>query len=136
MAAPRCPRRGDPPMKRHLNRKLLAYLLITPMILGVGSYALRAFQLKRTAAKLKARAERAREKGDARDVERWLGRYLAFAPHDADALARYGRALEDLSESSGSRVARRRAYSFYDRSLALAPERPDAQRRAADLAVR
>jgi tetratricopeptide (TPR) repeat protein len=118
-----------------LNFKLLIGLLVATAILGAGIYLVHGFQDQRLAAALLKQAERAEQKGDLEKREKYLSRYLAYRPDDADALAKYVLLLDKRDTAGKDRL---RVLLALEESLRRAPDPDDAlhrevRRRAADL---
>jgi tetratricopeptide (TPR) repeat protein len=121
-------------MKRMVNIRLLALLIVSVALLGAGVHVLHAMQIKRSARILLETADVAQAKGDLEAAEDDLGRYLGFVPNDSDALARY--ALVLASETlANSPVARTRALAVADKALIHDPDRNDVRRKAIGLAM-
>lgn len=119
-------------MRRRLNTKLLLGLVLVTGLLGGAVYLVHGFQEKRNAGALLKRAELAERKGDAREAEKYLSRYLTLRPNDGDTLARYGLLLaKDASGGTGSA----KALMVLERALVQVPDREDVRRRAAELGL-
>src|SRR5690242_17573884 len=110
-------------MRKTLNLRYLARMIILAGLLAGALYGVHGFQEKRNAASLKRRAERAQAEGHLADASQYLGRYLGFVPGDTDALSRYGLVLDQLSPGNP------RAISAFDQVLRRDPGRSDIRRR-------
>src|SRR5690348_8302106 len=113
-------------MRRTLNVKLLAGLLVAIALLGGGVHLVHGFQEKRNAGDLLRKADQAERKGDLEQDEKYLSRYLAFRPDDDDALARYALLLDKRNTSGKNRV---RVLLALEESLRRADNPDDALRR-------
>jgi tetratricopeptide (TPR) repeat protein len=133
-------------MRRTLHLVRTAVVLVALALLGVGVHFLHAFQVTRNSGVLLDQADQARKDADAAKkagdqakadeslgkAADYLSRYLGFHPTDADALARYGLAAEELAKTPAQKG---RAFLVLEKALRLAPERADVRRRLAKLAV-
>jgi tetratricopeptide (TPR) repeat protein len=117
---------------RRLNTKLFVGLIVSILALSVGVHLLHGFQSSRNTKALLREARRAEEAGRRDDVVRYLQRYLAFQPHDTDALASLGLALDELATNSGSRL---RVFETLEEVLRNDPDRDDVRRRLAEVAI-
>ena len=99
-------------MKRTLNVRLFACLLVAVLVLGVGVHYLHAFQVRRTAKGLLEQAIEA-------DAPK-----KAFVPKDVDALARFALAL-DKKKADRDRI---RALLVMKQVLRLDENRNDVRR--------
>jgi tetratricopeptide (TPR) repeat protein len=122
-------------MPRKLNVKFLASTLVLIALLGVGVHLLHGYQVKRNASSLLRQAERAEEAGDIGPALDYLGRYLAFAPDDTDALTRYGHLLEEQAKRTRSARTLSRAYFTFDQVLRRDASRRQVRRHVVDLAM-
>src|SRR5260370_40180267 len=86
-------------MTRTVNLKFLACLLGGAAVFGTGVHFLHGFQLKRNAGALLEQANRAEREGHLEQAAEYLSHYLAYAPGDTDALARYGFLLDRSARS-------------------------------------
>ena len=69
-------------MRRRLNIKLLAALLVGTVVFGGGVHVLHGIQVKRNANGLIERAQKARDDNNMTEAVRLLGRYLSHFPDD------------------------------------------------------
>src|SRR5690348_1197994 len=106
--------------QRTVNTRLLGAALAALCLLGVGTHFLHAYQVKRNARALLVQADRAEEEGRWRDCGNFLARYLAYRPHDLDALARYGLVVDRFARRAEDRW---RALSILEKVLRLDPDR-------------
>ena len=120
-------------MTKRLNVKLLTVLLGVLVVGVVAVFLLHAWQMRRHAATLIARAHQAEADSDLERAAVCLQRYLVFAPEDNDARARYGEILERLAASDHERW---RVVSVYEQVLYREPSRHDVRRRLALLTLR
>jgi Flp pilus assembly protein TadD len=118
-------------MKRTLNVRLFACLLVAVLILGIGVHFLHAFQVQHSARGLLEQASEAEEAGKYSQAADLLESYLALVPNDVDALARYGFAL-DKKQSDRDRF---RALLVMEKVLRLDGSRTDVRRRLIDTAI-
>jgi Tfp pilus assembly protein PilF len=121
-----------PTMRRTLNVKLLTITLIILAVLAGGVHWLHGYQVQRNAGDLLARADRAEEQEDLAGACDYLERYVALAPHDLDALARYGLLLDRAAKGPRDRFA---AFFTLEKVVRLAPERHDVRRDLVRVAI-
>src|SRR5260370_13593856 len=119
-------------MDKTLNRRLLLGLAAALAAFVLVVWAVHRVQVGRHARHFLDEAARAEEDGASEKAADALQRYLALRPDDADALGRYGRALERLAGPGRNRP---RALAAYEKALARGPSRPDLHRRAAELSL-
>jgi tetratricopeptide (TPR) repeat protein len=119
-------------MTRTVNLKFLAGLLGAAVAFGTSVHFLHGYQLKRNAGALLERANRAEREGRPDQASEYMSHYLAYAPGDSDALARYGFLLD---KSAKSRRALERVFLLFDRTLEREPGRADVRRRQAQIAI-
>lgn len=122
-------------MRRTLNFRLLLGLTVVIVVLGAGVHVVHGFQEKRNAVALLRRADQAEAKGDVKETEKYLLRYLVHRPDDPGALARYGLALTDLDDNPRNML---RGVNLLEMALARAGDPAaspfvEARRRAAEL---
>src|SRR5437899_477380 len=109
---------------RRVNYRFAAFSLAT-LLLCVGVvYGVHRVQVRRNAGALLAQANREEEQGRPDGAARYLARYLAFTPHDGEALTRYGLLLAELAPTPGARI---NAFLVLDRALENQPDRDDAR---------
>jgi hypothetical protein len=112
-------------MTRRLNGRFAVCLLGGTIVVGLGALLLHGYQARRNASALLRQADRAEAKAGRAESSaekkalraeavKFLGGYLAYAPGDTDALARYGGLLAELA---GSRKERLRAYLVLERVI-------------------
>lgn len=118
-------------MNRAVNFKFLACLLGAAVASGTGVHFLHAYQVKRNAGALLEQANRAEKEGRSDQAAEYLSHYLAYAPADNDARARYAFLLD---RSAKSRRAQERVFLLFERVLEREPGRADARRRQAQIA--
>lgn len=119
-------------MRREINFRLLAFLLVLLASIAVTALAMHRVQMGRQARSLKVKAEQAQAEGRLADTLRTLQRYLVFAPEDNEARAHYGEIIEQLASSDHERW---RAVEVYEQVLYREPSRRDVRRRLARLAL-
>lgn len=112
----------------HLNVRLLGGLLTATLVLGLGSYALHAYQMDRHAGAYLREARRAQEEGRPFDAVRHFRRYVKLAPQDAEGLALFGIQLADLNELEP-------AYLMLDQALRREPQRDQWRRHLVETAI-
>jgi tetratricopeptide (TPR) repeat protein len=127
-------------MRRHVDFKFIACVLVGLVALGVGVHFLHAFQVSRSQALLLRQAEQAEGKEDPgktdyRQAARYLQRYLGYRPSDTDTLARLGKDLDEAAKQSNSDKDKLATYKVLDQVVLRDPERSEARRRAAELAI-
>ena len=125
--------RSRPPEKR-LNVKFLAGLLAGATLFVIGMHVIHGFQVKCNAGALLRRTDQAERDGNLQLAVDYLSQYLAFAPADAEALARYGLLLAEPGLIKSPKAVQR-AYLVLENSLRRSPERQDVRRRAVRLAM-
>jgi tetratricopeptide (TPR) repeat protein len=113
-------------MKKSLNIKHLAALLVVLIVLTVGVHFLHGYQVRRNVGAFLWQANRFEEKGDLKKAASYLSRYLAFRPTDTDELARYGLLLEKLAKTDDARV---RVAAVLEKVLVRDPERGDIRKK-------
>ncbi|MFO0810235.1 MAG: hypothetical protein U0746_16560 [Gemmataceae bacterium] len=119
-------------MRRRLNVRFLAYVLVSIAVLSVGTYFAHGYQVKRNAESLLTQADMAKEKKDLRQEADFLGRYLGFKPNATDVLIRYGELLADPQLAKTPRDEYR-AYLVLESTTAIgSPRHPSARRQARD----
>src|SRR5690242_5508012 len=119
-------------MKRRVNLRFLACLLGALAALAAGGYGLHHFQVKHNAGALLQRATREKAEGHPQEALKNYVRYLQLVPGDGDAQADYGLTLDELAKSPRDRE---RVYFVLERALQLKPDRADARRRLAEVAL-
>lgn len=110
---------------RRLNVKLLLFLFLGAVVLGVGVHFLHGAQLRRSAGTLLAEADTAEKQGENVKAVDYLERFLSYNPNDVPTLERLG----GLLAKSDNPVAKARAVQVYEKALQKDPKR-DATRRA------
>src|SRR5437667_12796167 len=121
-------------MRKRINVRFALYLVLTVAVLATGTHFLHAYQVRRNAGSLLARARHYQEQGNLSKAADCFGQYLGLHPADLDALAEYGLLLAD------DRVAktpqnRSRALLTLERVLVRNPDRHDVARRAVQVAM-
>ena len=74
-------------MRRTLNVKFAAGLIILVVVFGTAVHFLHSYQVKRNAGAILDQARRARDEGRDDQAAVYLGDYLRYMPKDKDALA-------------------------------------------------
>ncbi len=121
-------------MRRRLNVKFLVVFLVGLTLASVGVHWLHGYQAKRNASSLLKHAERADADGRVAEANRFRERYLAYVPDDRDVLVKYGLALaSDDRDTSPKALAS--ALAALEKALLRDPDRSDARRKAARLAM-
>src|SRR5262245_51723500 len=118
-------------MRRTLNVRLFACLLVAVLVLGIGVHFLHAFQMRRSARGLLDQAIEAENEGKYDRAADLLENYLGFVPKDVDALARFGLAL-DKKRSDRDRF---RALQVMQQVLRLDGSRTEVRRQLIDTAI-
>lgn len=121
--------------KIHLNSKLLIVLVAALLVIGIGSYFLHAYNVKRTSTALYDRAQKAHEEGNIDEAVKFLQRYVELQPGKPEDLLQLGEWIDDSATSGRSML---RAYQMLDRSLSLKEfsDREDLRRRVVRLAFK
>ncbi len=119
-------------MKRRVNFRFLACLLVALALLGGGGYFLHAYQLRHNAHELLEKANQETAAGHLPEAIKSYRFYLQIVPNDGDALAEYGLTLD---RSSKSRRDRETVFFVLDKALRFNPDRDDARRRLVDVAM-
>jgi tetratricopeptide (TPR) repeat protein len=119
-------------MRRQVNLRFVALILVSLVILGIGTHFLHGYQLKRNAGVLLRRAEDAQAEKDYGKALGYYGRYLQFRPDDTAALANYALLLEQESKTPAAQL---RAYLILEETLRRLPERDDVRRCVVRLAM-
>jgi predicted Zn-dependent protease len=119
-------------MRRQLNVKLLAWLLVGLTVAGVGTYFLHEAQVRRNAGSLRTQAERYLADGQLQDAISYLGQYLVYEPGDTQALAVYALALDQAADSPAVHF---QAWELLEQAIRRAPARSDWRREAVRMAV-
>ena len=121
-------------MRKRFNVRFALYLLVTLIVVAVGTHFLHAYQVRRNAGGFLARADQAEQDGQLSQAADYLGRYLSFNPDDLDTQARFGMLLADERVSQSPR-AKYRAMMALERVLLRQPDRHDLRRQSVRLAV-
>jgi tetratricopeptide (TPR) repeat protein len=121
-------------MRRRLNLKFCGILMGALALLGAGTHLLHGFQVRRNARILLVQADRAEKEDKLPQAADCLSRYLALAPGDVDAYARYALLLADekLANSPKELLT---AFFALDQAVRKAPGRQDVRRRAIKVAM-
>ena len=122
-------------MKRQINFKFLAWLLVGTIVFGTGTHFLHAFQMKRNAHVLLEEAKRAEEKGSLKQAVAFYTRYLGFERNDSSARAQLGIALDELGKKTKSPKNREKGYFVMDQVLLREPQRRDLRERCIEIAM-
>lgn len=122
-------------MRRTLNLKFLAYLLIG-LVLTSGSVALaHHFQYRRIPSALLRQAEKAETQGELARAEDYLTRYLDFEPDDLEQKTRLGHLLTHAKKKTPTRAEINKAYFVIQDVLARDPEQQELRRKFIPLAI-
>lgn len=113
-----------------INLRPLAKLAAGVAVLAALALAVHHVQLRRTAGRLRSRAESAAVAGRPGEALDAWARYLALRPGDAAALLRHARLLD---QTAATPAARARAAAAYERVVRTRPGWADARRRLAEL---
>jgi tetratricopeptide (TPR) repeat protein len=148
-------------MRRKLNVKFLACMILSLAACGVGVHFLHAYQVKRNAGALldtaveaeknaldaEKRASEANDLGNLTEAKHCLtearhylmeardclSNYVALAPWNDDALARLGFILEKTGKSPREL---QRVYLMFEKVIRLDPSRNDVREQLAEIAIR
>lgn len=129
------PQGGDDGAPRYTYRPnwlLIGTLLLVSVVLAVGSFLLRRYQLARNSAIYRERAYTLYERGELAKALTWMRRYLLFNPADVDALADFGTWVEKSANDGDSYFL---AFLTYESVLRKSPERHDLRRKLVDVAM-
>jgi tetratricopeptide (TPR) repeat protein len=119
-------------MKRTLNWRLVAGLLVAFVLLGAGILALHTVMARPLFGLMLAEADRAESRGDHVRALALLDQCLSARPDDIDALARLGLILDSLARTEKARL---RAFMVLDQVARRAPRREDIRRRLVRIAL-
>lgn len=106
-----------------LNMRIVAAVVVLPVIIAVGIYFLHRMQVNRNASDLLERAAAAESDHRLQEAVSLLSQYIRLKPEDTDALVRIGTLVNRIV---GSVRAWRRAYISFEEVLRREPEREDA----------
>jgi tetratricopeptide (TPR) repeat protein len=119
--------------RKRVNFTRALILICTLASLGTGLHFVNAFQVKRNAHGLLARAHSLERAGEPERATRLLRQYLKFKPEDADAWVEYGRLVLPMAKDRrGARVA----YLAMYQALYHDPSRHDLRPEIARLALK
>src|SRR5262245_55944741 len=121
-------------MRKRFNVRFAFYLLVSLIVLAVGTHFLHAYQVRRNSGVFLARADRAEQDGQFNQVADYLSRYLNLNPDDVDAQARLALLLTHERVANTPR-GKYRAMMALDRVLLRQPDRHDLRRQSVRLAV-
>jgi tetratricopeptide (TPR) repeat protein len=121
-------------MRKTFNLRFVGCLLLALLVLGTGVHFLHAFQVKRNAGSLRARAEQAQQEDDPQVAAEYYERYLGLVPGDTEALANFALMLAE-DRLATSRQKRIRACDLLERVVRSDPQRDDVRRQFARLAM-
>src|SRR5262245_5675417 len=119
-------------MRWKLNRRFLLIVTVAAIIFAVGWFFLHRYQKKRLVGEYLVQATRAEEEEKLDRAARLLRSYVLAVPSDTDARIRYATLLEKIGKTLR---AKSDALDVYEQALRQDPDRHDARRRAAELAV-
>jgi tetratricopeptide (TPR) repeat protein len=122
-------------MKRQINFKFVAWMLVAIFILGAGTHFLHGFQVKLNARTLLEQAARAEGIGELQKAVSYYGRYLGFERDDNSARAKYGIALDELGKKTGTPRNRIDAFLVMEQVLLHDPQRQDLRHRCIEIAM-
>lgn len=109
---------------QRLNVKLVVWLVVTVIVLGVGWVFLHRHQLQRTAAKYKAAAEKDESDGQLDEALKLYKHYLSLQHDDIDAWEKFALCAADVAERPGAtRNDYLRAHSWLEQTLRQDPSR-------------
>lgn len=120
-------------LHRTVNTRFLGFLIFAATTLAVGLHLLHGFQIKRNAADLQVRAERAYKDENFEQAILLQSLYLGFRPNDLDALTRLGQWTD---ETANSRRGWLSAFLTLEQVLAQDRERHDVRKRVVELAFK
>lgn len=120
-------------MKTRLDTRFLAQTLVVFVALGCAAQLLHVFQSRRNARSWLYQAERFEKKGRLERTATYLGRYLDFAPHDTDALAKFGLTLDQLAVAPKDQM---RVFAVLEQVLRRQPRRAGTRRHLVSVAMR
>src|SRR5262245_60112880 len=123
-------------MRRRLNLKFIAFLLLGIVLTGVAVHFLHAFQLHRNANSLLDYAATEEEKKDLPKSIFYLRRYLGFRPNSQKALLKLGLLSADHAEKTGSYKMGKEAYLTLNRVLIRDENNKEARARIISLAMK
>src|SRR5437588_6053930 len=109
-------------MKKKLNVKLFACILGGLIAFGTCIHFVHAYQVRRNVDAFLRLSDEAQEAKDLRKAVDYLGRYLALAPDDIDAQAKYAILLSDKEVASTGKTLLR-AYLALGQVLLHHPSR-------------
>ncbi|MEX2139929.1 MAG: tetratricopeptide repeat protein [Pirellulales bacterium] len=113
-----------------LNVRLLTWTVAMLVVLGPAVYAIRAFQVRRSAVVLFERAQELEDQGDLASAANTLFRYLKFHPDDASARVLLAQVYDKTAATFG---AKQRATEHYYTALTHFPDRKDLRTRLAEI---
>lgn len=119
-------------MNRTVNLRAFLILAVSIPALLVGVHFLHAFQMRRGAADLLARADQAEAEGRPAETRELLHDYLKLEPDHVKEQVRYGHSLKEAARNRDEYV---QAYKALKRALELDPEQADLRREVASLAA-
>ncbi len=122
-------------MRRQINFKFLAWLLVGTVFFAVGTHFLHGFQIKRNAHSLLEAAARAEKEGDLQKAVSYYGRYLGFEAGDSSARARFAITLDELGKKTNKPKSREQALFVMEQVLLRDPERQDLRPRCIEIAM-
>ncbi|WP_165229447.1 tetratricopeptide repeat protein [Aquisphaera insulae] len=117
---------------RKLNLPFLLSLLAIAAILGVTTYFVHSWQVRRQVANLLNRARLAEEARDLPKAADCLVQYLSLNREDAETWKWYARILDEKDREVG---AKEQVFLVHERALQFNPDDEALERRCADLAM-
>jgi tetratricopeptide (TPR) repeat protein len=125
-------------MRRQINFKRLACLLVVFLACATCVHFLHGFQVKRSARVLPQLADQAEEKGDLEEAVNYLNRFLAYEPSNNQAWAKYGILLGRLAEARQPLSESEYEKAFFTQSQVLIrePQRQDVRRAFVKVALK
>ncbi len=129
---PSRPRRESRWSRMPVNVRWMLGTVIVLVVLAVGGYAARTWNLARNAKKYLAKADAAEKEENWAEMAENLTLFLVLNPKDADAHVRQAKAFDKVAATPGDKVY---LLSLYDQAAILAPERTDLLDRRLELLV-
>jgi cellulose synthase operon protein C len=132
MAANHTSPKSRNPEKRRLNVRLLIWVVVPTLLIGIGVSQLHTIQIKRNANVLLKRAHQAELDGEWVKAEKYLRLFLGYQPKHAGALASYGLIRATLARSVDDKIQTIRAL---EQALRVDRDRHDVRRRLVEFAM-
>jgi tetratricopeptide (TPR) repeat protein len=119
-------------MRRRLNVKGTAVLILVVAVLGGAVHWVHGLQVQHNAKALRARGLKAEETGDLDKAIGYLRLYLGFVPGDDEALIRYGLLLDRRARTPRDRL---QPFLVLEQALRRQPTRHDLRRRLVEITM-